>query len=187
MAKQPDRGGTHGDTVWSHGHASLVRAVLHMSQHIRRALARHCAPWLRLSGSPLLDSPTLPYEPVLCKSCRAALNPYCQCDYYAKARLGGWQDVVWSLSNSFSGLDVPLLLLAQPLPSALRRDLRLESPWCAGDRAPGEAFAESDSQPSFSRSTAVWSTACRLSCSLARRRFSSLSMWHNRRRRCETL
>jgi hypothetical protein len=26
----------------------------------------------------------LPYEPVLCKGCRAALNPYCQCDYHNK-------------------------------------------------------------------------------------------------------
>jgi protein transport protein SEC23 len=26
----------------------------------------------------------LPYEPVLCKGCRAALNPQCACDYAVK-------------------------------------------------------------------------------------------------------
>ena len=31
-----------------------------------------------------MDCPLLPYEAVTCKACRAALNPYCQCDFLAK-------------------------------------------------------------------------------------------------------
>lgn len=46
---------------------------------------------LRVSSAPSRpqgDSlPSLPYEPVLCKACRAVLNPYCSCDYHAKVRL----------------------------------------------------------------------------------------------------
>ena len=29
-------------------------------------------------------APTLPYEPVVCEGCQAALNPYCSVDYYGK-------------------------------------------------------------------------------------------------------
>lgn len=50
----------------------------HSSQQLRTADARF--------RSAFVDAPQLPYEPVLCKNCHAALNPYCSCDYAAKAR-----------------------------------------------------------------------------------------------------
>jgi hypothetical protein len=104
VAVQPHRGDAHGHPVRRHGHAAQARSAAHCGVSALRAPARMGAvcsvfrvsvarltPAARPGGllssrasSPQVECPVLPYEPVLCKGCRAALNPYCQCDYHNK-------------------------------------------------------------------------------------------------------